>query len=153
MRSRAWLVLLAFVVAGVPGPLPIHAADEDPVAAAMKSLDDYMAAFNSRDPAAWAATLNYPHIRIASGTVSLTQTAEEFAAEMDFDAFAARYGWDHSKWDKRDVINAGPDKVHFNTRFTRYDKAGNQIATYDSLYIVTKQDGHWGTLARSSFAP
>jgi hypothetical protein len=153
-RPYRWLFVAAsLAVLFLPGATVTRAAEEDPVAAAMKSLDEYMAAFNARDAKAWAATLNYPHIRIASGDVRITQTAEEYAAGMDFDAFAARYGWDHSEWDKRDVINYGADKVHFNTTFTRYTKDGKKIATYDSLYIVTKKDGHWGTLARSSFAP
>lgn len=137
----------------VPGGAPLHAAEEDPVAEAMKSLDDYMAAFNARDNKAWAATLNYPHVRFASGTVRISQNPEEYAAVLDFEDFAKRTGWDHSKWDKRDVINYSADKVHFDTTFTRYRKDGSIIATYDSIYIVTKQDSHWGTLARSSFAP
>ena len=153
MKSKLCASILVLVLALLPGRTGVLAADEDPVAAAMKSLDDYMEAFNARDAKAWAATLNYPHIRIASGTVVISQTAEEYASRMDFDAFAERFGWDHSKWDKREVINAQADKVHFNTTFSRYNKAGEKIATYDSLYIVTKQDGHWGTLARSSFAP
>jgi hypothetical protein len=147
------IAAIAMVFALLPGVAPLQAVEDDPVAAAMKSLDEYMAAFNSKDSIAWAATLNYPHIRIASGAVRITQTAEEYAAGMDFGAFAERTGWDHSEWDKRDVIHSSPDKVHFATTFSRYDKDGKKIATYDSLYIVTEQDGHWGTLARSSFAP
>jgi len=153
MKSLVFSTLLLVLLASVPGGPDVLAAEEDPVAAAMKSLDDYMSAFNARDAVAWAATLNYPHIRIASGNVAISQTAEEYASNMDFEAFAKRYGWDHSAWDKREVINAQADKVHFNTTFSRYNKAGEKIATYDSLYIVTKQDGHWGTLCRSSFAP
>lgn len=153
IRPAPTLFAILITLAGLPGSLPVSAVEEDPINAAIESLDQYMAAFNARDPEAWAATLNYPHIRMAGGTVRITETAEQFAAEMDFEAFAARTGWHHSVWDKRDVIHAGPDKVHFATTFTRYDKDGNTIASYDSLYIVTKQDGHWGTLARSSFAP
>ena len=51
------------------------------------------------------------------------------------------------------MIHSGPDKVHVDTRFTRYRSDGSVIASYDSLYIVTKRDGRWGVLVRSSFAP
>jgi hypothetical protein len=34
---------------------------------AMQALDVFMVAFNARDPDAWAASLNYPHVRFASG--------------------------------------------------------------------------------------
>ena len=66
---------------------------------------------------------------------------------------AAMPGWDHSAWEKRKVIHSGPDKVHIDTRCTRYRTDGSVLASYDSLYIVTKQSGRWGVLARSSFAP
>ncbi len=135
------------------GLAELHAAEEDPVTAALESLDDYMAAFNARDPQAWAATLNYPHVRIASGAVRVWETEEEYTAYMDFDAFAERTGWHHSEWDRRDVLQSGPDKVHLATTFSRYNAQGEKIATYDSLYVVTKVDGHWRTQARSSFAP
>ena len=42
---------------------------EAAIAAAMQALDQFMATFNRRDPVAWAATLNYPHARFASGSV------------------------------------------------------------------------------------
>lgn len=37
-----------------------------------------MATFNRRDPVAWAATLNYPHVRFASGNVTVWENAEDF---------------------------------------------------------------------------
>ena len=67
------------------------AAVEDQSAAAMKALDEYMAAFNSRDEKAWAATLNYPHVRMAGGEVKVWQTSEDYCADFDFDAFAKKY--------------------------------------------------------------
>lgn len=126
---------------------------EQAIESAMESLNVYMAAFNSRDSEAWAATLNYPHVRIASGDVRVWQDAEEFAAYMDFDAFAERFGWDHSHWIRRDVVGATPNKVHIMTTFQRFNDKNEPIATFDSLYIVTLVDGHWGTQARSSSAP
>ena len=43
--------------------------------------------------------------------------------------------------------------MHINTRFVRYRADDSVIGKFDSLYIVTKQDGHWGIKMRSSFAP
>lgn len=151
---RKFLALSIGVAMIFGGMSVLNAAENDAaIVAAMTSLDDYMKAFNARDPAAWAATLNYPHVRLASGAVRVWQTEQEYTDYMDFDAFAKRFGWDHSVWDKREVTQSGPDKVHFSTTFSRYDKDGNKIATFDSLYVVTKRDGHWGTQMRSSFAP
>ena len=92
-----------------------HASSE---AAAMKALDEFMAAFNSRDPKAWAATLNYPHVRFASGTVRVWETEKDFADYMDFDAFAERFGWDHSAWDSRTIVQSGENKVHIAVQFS-----------------------------------
>jgi hypothetical protein len=35
-------------------------------ASARRAMEEFMTAFNSRDPRAWAATLNYPKVRFAS---------------------------------------------------------------------------------------
>ena len=128
-------------------------ATEEAIASAMQSLDEYMVAFNARDPKAWAATLSYPHVRMASGSVRVWETEEEYANYMDFDAFAERFGWDHSHWISREVIGANADKVHIDTVFQRFNDKNEPIATFNSLYIVTRVDGRWGTQFRSSYAP
>ena len=55
---------------------------QDPSAAAMALLDQFMAAFNARDVEAFEATFNFPSIRLASGRlVTLNKgdmTAERF---------------------------------------------------------------------------
>ena len=118
---------------------------------AMRLLDEFMEAFNARDLKAYAATFNYPSVRIAGGRVIVLDGPDSHPAGM-FDWLAAQ-GWHHSAWEHRKVIHASEDKVHFDTRFTRYREDGSKVGTYDSLYVVTKQAGHWGVQARSSFAP
>ncbi|HLJ47925.1 MAG TPA: hypothetical protein VKU01_18040 [Bryobacteraceae bacterium] len=125
-------------------------AGED--AGARKAMDEFMAAFNARDPQAWAATLNYPHVRFASNEVKVYNTAEEFAREMqDYPKRLAP--WHHSRWESMRVIQSGQDKVHFEVTFVRFDASGKEIGKFPSLYIVTLKNGHWGVQARSSFAP
>lgn len=119
---------------------------------ATSALDEFMEAFNSRDMKAWAATLNYPHVRFASGAVTVWMNAEEFERGATFDRLP-RTGWDHSSWLARDVSLVSPGKVHVNTVFQRFNDKNEPIGTYESLYIVTLVDGHWGTQARSSLAP
>ncbi len=101
---------------------------------------------------AWAATLNYPHVRFASGGVTVWESAEEFAMREQFEHLA-RIGWDHSHWLSREVTLASPDKVHISTVFQHFNDRNEPIAKYQSLYLVTLVDGHWGTQARSSLAP
>jgi hypothetical protein len=127
--------------------MPDHTAA---IAAAMKCLDDFIAAFSAKDHEAYAATFNLPTVRIASGRMVILNK-EDFTPQR-FQAESLKE-WDHSKWERRNVIHAGDDKVHIDTRFTRYRKDGSVIASFDSIYIVTKENGHWGVKARSSFAP
>jgi len=120
------------------------------IAAAMRCLDDFMAAFNARDLAAFEATFNFPSVRLASNTLALIERGYHQATMFKTGALAE---WDHSAWERREVIHSGPDKVHFDTRFTRYRADGSVIGGFDSIYVVTREDGHWGIKARSSYAP
>jgi hypothetical protein len=122
------------------------------IAGAMEAMDEFMLGFNARDMDAWAASLNYPHVRFASGSVTVWETAEEFKQRNPF-ANLGNSGWDHSHWLTREVTLAAPGKVHIATVFQRFNSANQVIGTYESLYIVTKVAGHWGTQARSSLAP
>jgi hypothetical protein len=120
------------------------------VTAAMKCLDDFMVAFNARDIAAWQQTFNFPSIRLASNTLTIIEK-DHHRPEMFGRGSLAE--WDHSAWDRRDVIHAGDDKVHIDTRFVRYRPDGSELGAFDSIYVVTCENGHWGVKARSSFAP
>ena len=137
---------------GAGAPLPED--QQGPVAeSAIAKVEEYLAAFNARDPAAWAATLNYPHLRVASGTVREWETEGEFAEWMDFDAFAERTGWDHSRWDQIEAVQVAENGVNVALTFSRYNADDELISTFDTLYLVTNDNGSWGIRARSSFAP
>lgn len=120
------------------------------IAAAMGVLDDFMAAFNARDLAAFEVTFNFPSVRLASNTLAILEKGYH---KPEMFSRGALSEWGRSAWDRREVIHAGPEKVHINTRFTRYRADGTVIASFDSIYVVTCENGHWGVKARSSFAP
>jgi hypothetical protein len=124
--------------------------NEQSEAAAMACLDAFMTAFNARDMKAFEQTFNFPSIRLASNTMRIINKGDQTPATFEH---ASLKDWDHSAWEKREIIHSGPDKVHINTRFTRYRKDGSVIGGFDSIYVVTCEDGHWGIKARSSFAP
>jgi len=118
--------------------------------AAMTCLDAFMSAFNARDLPAWEKTFNFPSVRLASNTMVIIEPGYHQPGMFERGALS---DWDHSAWDRREIIHAGADKVHIDTRFTRYRKDGTVIGGFDSIYVVTCEDGHWGIKARSSFAP
>jgi len=120
------------------------------ITAATKCLDAFMAAFNARDVTAFEATFNFPSVRIASNKLAIIEKGYHRPEMFDRGALEE---WHHSGWDRRNVIHAGPDKVHFDTRFTRYRADGSVLGAFDSIYVVTNENGHWGIKARSSYAP
>ncbi len=140
----------------MPEREPQHGAGEvDAIAGARSVTDEFLATFNAGDAAAHAATLAYPHVRLASGTVRVWATFEEAHAAMTvaMPALRERAGWDHSEWDHRDIIHVGPGKVHLDVQFTRYRSDGSVIGVYPAVYVIVEQDGAWRIQCRSSFAP
>ena len=119
---------------------------------AMQVLDSFMTSFNARNMEEWSETLNYPHVRFAGSEVTLWNTKEEYSSIDIFERLSST-GWHHSAWLSRKVILASENKVHISTIFQRYDQNNNPLKQYQSLYIVTNKDGHWGVQARSSLAP
>lgn len=126
--------------------------NHDSVTAAMAVLDRFMAAFSASDEAGVRDTFNFPHVRFHGGKVTMFINPEDYNMGF-FQGTADAKDWAKSVWDERSVINAGADKVHFDTKFSRLRADGSVIATYRSIYIVTKVAGKWGIQGRSSFAP
>jgi hypothetical protein len=123
--------------------------DREAVAAAFAVLDRFMAALNAGDEKALLATLHFPHYRLAGGGMQIWETPGPYLGD-----FYGRAGadWHHSEWDFRNVIAAGPNKVHLDVQFTRYRADNTAIGRFRSLWIVTRQNGRWAVAARSSFA-
>lgn len=117
----------------------------------MRLLDDYMSAWNRKDLAAWESTFHFPHYRLAGGKMAVLERAGLQDATRVWRA--AGSDWHHSRWDRRRIIHSSPDKVHVDTKFTRCRADGSVIGSFDSLYILTKEEGRWGVKMRSSFAP
>ena len=132
--------------------MPEH---DDAVAAAMATADEFLATFNASDPEGHARTLGYPHVRLASGTVRIWETLEEATEQMrtSMQLIRERIGWDHSEWDHKRLIHAGPGKVHLDVQFTRYRADGSVIGVYPAVYVVVENDGRWVIQCRSSYAP
>lgn len=116
---------------------------------AMAVMDAHLTALNARDPVGLAASLHFPHHRLASGRLQTWETSKTYLAD-----FYARAGedWDHSAWDKLEVIAAGPDKVHLDVAFTRYRADNSVLGRYRSLWVIARNDGRWAAVLRSSFA-
>lgn len=118
----------------------------------LAALDTFMETFNSGDPLLWAKSLNYPHVRLAGNTVQIWNNPEEYARDNDVAQLREKSGWAYTKWDWRKVIQAQDNKVHVAVQFSRYTADHKPIVSFESFYILTLQDGHWGAQFRSSYA-
>jgi hypothetical protein len=125
--------------------------DGDAEAAARAVLDAFMDAFNAADVAAIRAMFHFPHVRFASGGVTVFARPADYTLE-GFARGVAGQGWHHSRWNECRTIHAGPDKVHVDVLFSRYRADGSAIGSYRSIYIVVRLGGRWGIQARSSYA-
>lgn len=116
-----------------------------------KVLDNYLTTFNKKDLKGWESTYQFPHYRLASGKMTVLEKAGLRDSSKVFGPLI-KAGWDYSKWDHRNIVQASDNKVHVDTKFTRYRKDGSRVASYESLYVLTKEQGKWGVKLRSSFA-
>ena len=123
--------------------------DQEAVAAALAVLDRHMAALNARDQVALAATLHFPHYRLAGGHMRVWNEPDTYFAD-----FLARAGdgWHHSAWGARTPVAAAAGKVHLDVTFTRYRIDGTELGRFRSLWIVARIAGRWAAQVRSSFA-
>ena len=120
---------------------------------ALDVMYDFMRTFNGRDVPNFARTLTYPHVRVASGGVTVFPDRQSFINATDLEAFAKRFNWSHSRWDSIATVQADAEKVHFAVQFTRFNPQGEAYVSFNSLYILQRTESGWGIRARSSFAP
>ena len=155
---RKQALALALVLAGLSLPA---AANPERDAQVMAVLARYMDALNVLDMEQHVATYHFPHFRFAGGEIALWTTPAEampVLALPDHERKAALRAilakdWERSEWTRRDIVQADASKVHVATRFVRLRADGSEIAAFESLYVLTLQDGVWGIQGRSSFAP
>jgi len=107
--------------------------------------------FNKGDVKGLLQVVNFPHIRMAGGTITMIPSAAEWTGDPT--PISAAEGWDHSGLDSTQFVQSSAGKVHALVVFSRYRADGTRYATYHTLWIVTRIDGHWGVQCRSSFAP
>ena len=118
------------------------------IAAAQRFID----AFNAQDHEALADTLNYPHIRLANGAFATIATREAFIERSRAGkAHLETEGWDHTTVEAIDAVHAGDDKVHLALSVDRRHANGTVYKHFETLWIATRVDGHWGIQFRSSY--
>ena len=118
--------------------------------AAHQVMAAHISALNSRDQAAIAASLHFPHVRLSGTRLKVWETPDSYFAD-----FLARAGgeWHHSSFEDIRLVRAAPDKVHLDAEIRRFAADGRLITSFRSLWVITHENGRWAAKMRSSFAP
>ena len=163
MRTSVAAAAVAFCFVLVGCVVTPKLAVEDPARdrAIMAVLDVYMDGLNALDLERHVSTYHFPHYRHASGKIAVWATPEEAlpvlvmpeAERLEAVRAVLEPDWVRSEWTRRDIVQADAEKVHVATTFVRLRADGSVIKTFDSLYVLTFEDGRWGIRGRSSFAP
>ena len=120
--------------------------------AALDAVGRYIDGFNRRDAEAMAEAFNFPHVRLAKGrVVTIADRAEFIAAQDRVTRMLREEGWHHTVVEATNVIHCGADKVHIAIEVTRRGEDERVIHRFETLWIATSQDGHWGIQFRSSY--
>lgn len=116
--------------------------------AGMDATDKFITTWNSRDPASWAESLHFPHVRPSpTGPIRVAATKADYISAVDFQP-VIESGWDHSEWDYRHVLHISPNRIHVVGQWSRYNSDGNVILTTPVIYVCTRIDGQWGIQSR-----
>ena len=140
VRNLVGLLLLPVLCPAQAPALPDEGARE--------AVRRFIEAWNTREPAAFAATLQYPHVRPTAdfdGRVFADSAA--YAATIDFDQVLAT-GWDRSRLDSATVVQSGEGQAHVAGRYTRLRADGSAIFSNQVLYVATENEGSTGIRAR-----
>lgn len=119
------------------------------IAAAQAFID----AFNAQDHERLANTLNYPHYRLGGNDrYYVVEDADRFVeGSRRGEPQLAKEGWHHTVVESIEVVHASSDKVHLAITNVRCREGGTPYRRFETFWIATLQDGHWGIKFRSSF--
>ena len=123
-------------------------AAQDHRAEARAADEEYFRAWNAEANEALADVSNFPRLSLGrNGQVVVREGPEDI--EIDFEILRQVEGWDHSTLDLLEALQVSPDTVHFKVVFSRRHADGAAYRTVPSLFIITKQNDHWGLQMQS----
>ncbi len=109
-------------------------------------------AINGRDVVSYLATTNFPFTYQNYDGVALTvEGKEEYAGDSRLPweiILQGNSNWHHTRFDGVDEVARSISSVVFKIMLSRIDHSGHDYGTYQAIWIVTNQNGHWGVQFR-----
>tara|TARA_B100000242_G_C42907078_1_gene420623 strand:- start:35 stop:457 length:423 start_codon:yes stop_codon:yes gene_type:complete len=114
-------------------------------------IKDYIKAFNERNSLKMADLFNFPHVRFANDSVSVITKSEYLENQDKVTKLLINENWDHTEIKDIQHIQSNDTKAHFIIHFLRLDKNNKVIHDFETFWIITNINSHWGIQFRSSF--
>lgn len=113
---------------------------------------EFFRADSAKDAKAWAAAMQYPHVRVSAiakpaAKPAYYETPEEYAARASWTKREAT-GWVRSVGVDPVRLHESGDKVHLAGGWTRYNAKDEPILRNRVTYVLTHMGGSWGIQAR-----
>jgi hypothetical protein len=115
-------------------------------AAAIATIDEYLRAWNSHDPAALSKAIHYPHVNITDGEVEVWSTAEALLAGPEP---GRQRTWYRLRVDGAKVAQVTANGVNVTLTVNRLARDGRVLSSREALFLVALRDGVWKLQARS----
>ncbi len=136
-------------------PMPIDddlVTNVDASSSGIATARAFVDAFNAQDHEALADTLNYPHVRLANDRFTTIESRDDFITRSrKGKEYLEAEGWHHTMIGSIEVIHGSHDKVHMALGIDRCREDGGVYNHFDTLWIATLQNKHWGIQFRSSY--
>jgi len=119
---------------------------------AQTALERHAQAINERDLETYRGTMNYPFTYQNYNGVALTiDSSSEIGvtAQPPWDIILQTDpDWLRTEFDEIEELARSVSSVVFKVGFRRLDTSGNDDGSYQAIWIVTQQQGHWGVQFR-----
>ncbi len=116
-------------------------------AAAVKAVTAYFDAWNAHDQDRLAASLHYPHVRVADGMVEIWRSSAEYLAGPEP---GRQRTWFKTRVDQSLVAQVTATGVNLTVRFSRLGRDGTVLSTDSGVFLAVVRDGVWKIQARST---
>jgi hypothetical protein len=123
-----------------PGPRAQNSA------AGLAAFRAFIAAWNAHDPKAVAATLHYPHVRLADGHLEILDSADAYLAGPEP---GRQRTWFQTRVDRSAVVQTTTNGVNITASLSRVGRDGTVLSTDEGLFLAVRRDGVWKIQARS----
>ncbi len=115
-------------------------------AAGLQAVTTFFTAWNSHDPQALAASLHYPHVRIADGQVEVWRAPQAILTGAEA---GRQRTWYQTRVDKVAAVQTTSNGVNLTVTLSRLGRDGTVLSTDEGVFLVALREGSWKVQARS----